>query len=421
MASDPPFPVLCDRCRAEGLAGEAEFAELAGLGDLLDFEPVPRRVARADGWTPEIQRAYVAALAVTGSERQAAHAVGRAQFGVAQLRRAEGNESFLAACDKALEIWRERERVRRSDTLLAAAHGEAARTRGRPHLAWSGAATRHLPPPPPGEPAESRDAEARERANRHFILTLLKKHDVKLAQERQARLEGRIVEADFYLRQITWLEVAIDLGTGDGFAVFADLRAGKYNLVDVVETPMSRMFAVARRARWQEAGELDRPECPTRERLRDHGRFTTQDGESWSSGADPQSHAEWHQDRIAEHEAAARAQAEWEEKSHKESEARRDYERRRDSDAANNQEPGEAGQPAPGGRQDRRHEAAFVTTPASRAASERIAAITASSTECGSTSCSKNSSSFAANAAKSGAPASITPLTAPPNASTRSS
>ena len=42
-----PFPVLCDRCRAEGLAGEAVFAGLAGLGDLLDFEPVPRRVERA--------------------------------------------------------------------------------------------------------------------------------------------------------------------------------------------------------------------------------------------------------------------------------------------------------------------------------------------------------------------------------------
>ena len=66
-----PFPVLCDRCRAEGLAGEAEFAELADLGDLLDFEPVPRR-KRANGWDAEVQRAFIVALAVTGSDRQAA-------------------------------------------------------------------------------------------------------------------------------------------------------------------------------------------------------------------------------------------------------------------------------------------------------------------------------------------------------------
>jgi hypothetical protein len=332
MSTHNPFPVLCDRCGAEGLAGEEAFERLAGLGDILDFEPVPRRVARADGWTPEIQSAYVAALAVTGSERQACAVVERAPWGVHQLRKAEGNEGFLAACDKAMEIYKARERVRRADSLLAAAQGEAARTRGRPRLAWSGAASRRLPAPEPAADPE-RESEARDRASRDFVLTLLKKHDVKILQERRARLEGRIVEADFYVRQITWLEVAIDLGTGDGFAVFADLRAGKYNLVDVVETPMSRMFAAARRARWSEAGELDRPECPTRERLVDHGRFTTQDGDSWSFATDERSAAEWDRDRTAEHEAAAKAQAEWEEKSRKEAEARRDYERRRDSAA----------------------------------------------------------------------------------------
>lgn len=319
MTTDTPFPVLCDRCATEGLAGEAEFERLAGLGDLLDFEPVPRR-PRSDGWHPEVQRAYVAALAVTGSERQACAVVERAQYGITQLRKARGNESFLAACDKAMEIWRERERVRRSDNLLAAAHGDTARRGpGRPRLAWSGAATRR-PAAADQAPNAEREAEDRDRANRDFVLTLLKKHDLKVSQERRARLDGRIVEADFYVRQITWLEVAIDLGTGDGFAVFADLRAGKYNLVDVVETPMSRLFAAARRFRWNEAGEADRPECPTRRRLRDHGRFTTQDGESWSSGDDPRSRSEWESEMTAEHEAAARAQVEWEEKSRKDAE-----------------------------------------------------------------------------------------------------
>jgi len=334
-----PFPVLCDRCRAEGHAGEAEFAELAGLGDLLDFEPVPRRIERSDGWNAEVQRAFVAALAVTGSDRQSAAVVGRAQFGVTQLRKAKGNASFLAACDKAVEIFHEKERVRRSDGLLAAARGETARRRGRPRLAWSGAATRQLPPPEPPEDAPA-DPAARLRANREFIVTLLKKHDVKILQERRARLEGRIVEADFYVRQITWLEVAIDLGTGDGFAVFADLRAGKYDLVDVVETPMSRLFAAARRFRWNEAGEADRPECPTGQNLRDHGWFTTQDGESWSSGTDPRSAAQWDSETRAEYEAAAKAQAEWEEKSRKEAEAWREREARSTASKAD-------GEPAP--------------------------------------------------------------------------
>ena len=66
----PPIPVICDRCRAEGFGNAEEFAD---FGDLLDFEPVPRR-PRADGWTPEVQRAFIAALAVTGSDRQAARA-----------------------------------------------------------------------------------------------------------------------------------------------------------------------------------------------------------------------------------------------------------------------------------------------------------------------------------------------------------
>ena len=77
------------------------------LAALLDFEPVPRR-PRVDGWTPEVQRAFVAALAVTGSKRRAAAAVGKAQYGVEQLLRAKGNEGFVAACARALAIYRDK-------------------------------------------------------------------------------------------------------------------------------------------------------------------------------------------------------------------------------------------------------------------------------------------------------------------------
>jgi len=97
------IPVICDRCRATGISGEADFSH---LGDLLEFEPVPRKTQRADGWTPERQRAFIAALSATGSKRMAAIAIGMAPYGVDQLLKAEGNDSFKAAFDRAIAIAR---------------------------------------------------------------------------------------------------------------------------------------------------------------------------------------------------------------------------------------------------------------------------------------------------------------------------
>jgi len=95
------IPVICDRCRTAGLAGEADFSH---LGDLLEFQPVPRKTERADGWSPEKQRAFIAALSVTGSKRQAAKAVGMAAFGIDQMLKHEGNASFKAAFERAMAI-----------------------------------------------------------------------------------------------------------------------------------------------------------------------------------------------------------------------------------------------------------------------------------------------------------------------------
>ena len=100
-----PIPVICDLCRAAGEAGEQPFADLAGL---LSFTPVPRR-PHANGWTPEHQRAFIAALAATGSPASAARALGKHAFGAEQLRRARGGAGFSAAWDAALEIASERE------------------------------------------------------------------------------------------------------------------------------------------------------------------------------------------------------------------------------------------------------------------------------------------------------------------------
>jgi len=62
-----------------------------------EFTPVPLRY-RKDGWTPERQRLYVAALAATGHFGKAARAVGMTEQSAGKLRRRPGAASFDAAC-----------------------------------------------------------------------------------------------------------------------------------------------------------------------------------------------------------------------------------------------------------------------------------------------------------------------------------
>ena len=70
---------------------------------LPDFTPVPRKY-RHDGWTPERQRAFIAALADTGSVSRAAAMVNMAQANCYTLRRAPGTESFRRAWEAALDF-----------------------------------------------------------------------------------------------------------------------------------------------------------------------------------------------------------------------------------------------------------------------------------------------------------------------------
>jgi hypothetical protein len=95
------IPVICDRCRATGISGEADFSH---LGDLLDFEPVPRKTERVDGWHADRQRAFIAALSATGSKRRAAQSIGMAAFGIDQILKVPGNHSFKAAYERAMAI-----------------------------------------------------------------------------------------------------------------------------------------------------------------------------------------------------------------------------------------------------------------------------------------------------------------------------
>lgn len=69
-----------------------------------DFRPVPRKCDRSNGWKPEVQRAFIEALAETGSVKSACRRVGRAEVGVYLLRRHPEAEEFRRAWDAALDI-----------------------------------------------------------------------------------------------------------------------------------------------------------------------------------------------------------------------------------------------------------------------------------------------------------------------------
>lgn len=360
MTDNPsPLPVICDRCRAEGLAGEDPFE---AFGALLDFEPVPRLKKRADGWDAEVQRAYIAALSLTGSDTAACRAVQRSAFGVTQLLKHEGSEGFRAARDEALAMAADERSRRLAEGLRAVAAGEAGWR--PPEPPWSGSAARCVVPVPAEPEPEDEAAEARRAAD--YLTALFKRYVAKIGEERTARLAGRIVAADFYLRQVTVLEVCMDLLCDGRLLDRLDELAGdQASVVQIADTPMSRALDLARRARWAELGEPERPPPPPSALLLDRIGYRLLGVETFrgGQGRDWRAYGQWCAEREADHAAAARAQVEWEEKARREAEqwrarveaeaqARRDEERRRDSGAANDQEPGEAGRPAPEGRQD---------------------------------------------------------------------
>jgi hypothetical protein len=75
---------------------------------------------------------------------------------------------------------------------------------------------------------------------------------IKIRQERTARLAGRIAEADFYLRQISFFEVALDLSTGDAIGQLAMLRKDGVSLMLIADTEATRMLDRTRRKAWIE-------------------------------------------------------------------------------------------------------------------------------------------------------------------------
>ena len=284
--------------------------------ELLDFSPVPRQVNRPDGWTPDRQKRFIVLLAETGSPQRAAIAMGKQLSGVEGVYRDDEDGGFREAWGKALAIGAARQRG-----IDAALGGGGDRT--PPHRRGE---TPGSAPPDPG-PASEMSYDDRVAV----FHNIYRKYMLKVEEEREARLAGEVVTADFTLRQLTCIEVMLDLMalklSGNAWEMLRDARMGEHGPLAIAETDMSRCLDAARREVWAEMDEPDRPEYPPRRYLKGYEGYSTEPSEVWHGGTDEVRAAEVAA-RAKQHREDAAAQVEWE------SSQRRAYEERRDRDAS---------------------------------------------------------------------------------------
>lgn len=95
---------MIDKNRSATDTADANSKTAHQLALLSEFTPVPRLCNRYDGWTPELQRDFIASLAETGSVRAAAHAVSMAPEGAYMLRRHPEAAEFRKAWETALAL-----------------------------------------------------------------------------------------------------------------------------------------------------------------------------------------------------------------------------------------------------------------------------------------------------------------------------
>lgn len=106
-APDSPLPPKRNKRAIPRQATSAvafEFVDLALPDDdpLLDFLPYCHKQPRSNSITPDVQRAFVLALAETGIVKAAAARVGKSLEALYKLRERPGAEDFRRAWDEAL-------------------------------------------------------------------------------------------------------------------------------------------------------------------------------------------------------------------------------------------------------------------------------------------------------------------------------
>lgn len=137
----------------------------------------------------------------------------------------------------------------------------------------------------------------------------------KIGAERRARVAGRIVDADFLLRQVTVFEIALDLAARSEGRVGIDAleeacRFKDYALDEIAESPLSALLGEARRQAWAEREGPTRPPGPAEQLLFRDGEFATEPREVLS-GSELSAAAQLAA-LAARHAAAAVAQVAWE-------------------------------------------------------------------------------------------------------------
>ena len=244
-----------------------------------DFTPVPRKY-RHDGWTAERQRAFIDALAQTGSVKAAARKINMSSEGAYYLRRQPGAESFRAAWEAALDhgvqcltdiaIDRALEGVpvpvfykgevvgeKRwfNDRLLMFVLKHHLRDRYGRDLPRG---TRH---PDTVAREEAEEADGNDAAALEQIFRL---YGAKVAAERGHRHAGEIEAADFVLRQIVQIELMLVCGGHAARLVAHWIAPPEEGDAPPWHEPgpASEMIEEARRAAWAKSGEPDRPALP---------------------------------------------------------------------------------------------------------------------------------------------------------------
>jgi hypothetical protein len=278
------------------------------IAALLEFEPVIHKMPRADGWTAERQRGFIAALVEIGSQEQAAHAVGMTARGAYSLRKQIGAEGFAAAWKGAIALHKKRRGLR----LRPAAQAGRARESGPAGQGPSDAALAARA----SLRVAADDLEPEEALEictlADLLQPLMDKYLAKLKDERACRLEGRIVEADYCVRQLTAIEIMLDLAGGADELIDRWRLPNGMHIFEVAATPMSVLLAGIRRDYWCEKGEPERPGLAPLGVV--EGGVARGEDITFDAGRDGD-YKDWCRRQNEKHRHAAEAQKAWEEKA----------------------------------------------------------------------------------------------------------